>query len=63
VEFCDHVCRELADRSGFVVVGLSYRLAPEEPFPAGIEDCQDVLTWMAKESTCTWTTCRMGTCS
>src|SRR3954452_7639068 len=27
VEFCDHVCRELADRSGFVVVGLSYRLA------------------------------------
>jgi len=50
VEFCDHVCRELADRSGFVVVGLSYRLAPEHPFPAGIEDCQDVLTWMAKEA-------------
>jgi acetyl esterase len=50
IEFCDHVCRELADRSGFVVVGLSYRLAPEYPFPAGIEDCQDVLTWMAKES-------------
>jgi acetyl esterase len=50
VNFCDHVCRELADRSGFVVVGLSYRLAPEHPFPAGIEDCQDVLTWMAKEA-------------
>ena len=50
VEFCDHVCRELADRSGFVVVGLSYRLAPDHPFPAGIEDCQDVLTWMAKEA-------------
>jgi acetyl esterase len=63
VAHCDHVCRELADRSGFVVVGLSYRLAPQHPFPAGLEDCQDVLTWMAKESTCTWTTCRMGTCS
>jgi acetyl esterase len=50
VNFCDHVCREIADRSGFVVVGLSYRLAPEHPFPAGIEDCQDVLTWMAKEA-------------
>ena len=50
VNFCDHVCRELADRSGFVVVGLSYRLAPEHPFPAGIEDCQDVLTWMTKEA-------------
>ncbi|MDP9101349.1 MAG: alpha/beta hydrolase [Actinomycetota bacterium] len=50
VEFCDHVCRELAKRSGFVVVGLSYRLAPEYPFPAGIEDCQDVLSWMAREA-------------
>jgi acetyl esterase len=50
VNFCDHVCREIADRSGFVVVGLSYRLAPDHPFPAGIEDCQDVLTWMAKEA-------------
>ena len=49
VAHCDHVCRELADRSGFVVVGLSYRLAPQHPFPAGLEDCQDVLTWMAKE--------------
>lgn len=49
VAHCDHVCRELADRSGFVVVGLSYRLAPDYPFPAGIQDCQDVLTYMAKE--------------
>jgi acetyl esterase len=46
VAHCDHVCRELADRSGFVVVGLSYRLVPEHPFPAGIEDCEDVLAWM-----------------
>lgn len=49
VAHCDHVCREIADRSGFVVVGLSYRLAPQHPFPAGIEDVQDVFTWMAKE--------------
>jgi acetyl esterase len=49
VAHCDHVCRELADRSGFVVVGLSYRLAPQHPFPTGLEDCQDVLTWMHKE--------------
>jgi len=49
VAFHIYVCRELADRSGFVVVGISYRLAPGHPFPAGIEDCQDVFTWMAKE--------------
>jgi acetyl esterase len=49
VPHCDHVCREIAARSDFVVVGVSYRLAPQHPFPAGLEDCQDVLTWMAEE--------------
>jgi acetyl esterase len=47
VEFTDYVQRGLAARTGAVVVGLSYRLAPEHPFPAGLEDCQDVLKWMA----------------
>ncbi len=46
VDFCDNVQRGLADRTGYVVVGLSYRLAPEHPFPAGLHDCADVLQWM-----------------
>jgi acetyl esterase len=41
------VQRGLAARTGCVVIGVSYRLAPEHPFPAGLEDCQDVLRWMA----------------
>jgi len=48
VDFCDNVQRGLAARTDYVVVGLSYRLAPEHPFPAGLEDCQDVLRWMAE---------------
>lgn len=47
IDFCDSIQRGLAKRTGYVVVGLSYRLAPEHPFPAGLEDCQDVLQWMA----------------
>jgi len=50
LEFTDYVQRGLAARTGCVVVGLSYRLAPEYPFPAGLEDCQDVLRWMAETS-------------
>ena len=46
LEHCDNVQRGLAHRTGYVVVGLSYRLAPENPFPAGLDDCVDVLQWM-----------------
>lgn len=35
--------RTLADRSGAAVLMVEYRLAPEHPFPAGLNDCQDVL--------------------
>jgi acetyl esterase len=46
LDFTDNIQRGLAKRTGYVVVGVSYRLAPEDPFPAGLEDCQDVLAWM-----------------
>ena len=39
-------CMDLAQR-GFTVVNFSYRLAPENPYPAALEDINDVFNWVA----------------
>jgi acetyl esterase len=44
----DVMVRSLANASGAVTVALEYRLAPESPFPTGLEDCYAALTWIAK---------------
>ncbi len=36
----------LASASGWSVAALSYRLAPENPYPAGLEDCLAVAEWL-----------------
>lgn len=44
----DNPCRKLAQVSGFAVASMAYRLAPEHPFPAGLEDCVAVARWFAQ---------------
>lgn len=39
LETCDAVCRRLANSTPCLVVSASYRLAPENPFPAAVHDC------------------------
>lgn len=42
----DRLCDGLATELGAYVVGVDYRLAPEHPFPAGLEDALAVATWL-----------------
>src|SRR5487761_2367345 len=43
----DALCRRLASDTGMRFLAVAYRLAPEHPFPAAIEDGVDVLRHVA----------------
>ncbi|MCU5782559.1 alpha/beta hydrolase domain-containing protein [Alcanivorax balearicus MACL04] len=39
VQVYDPICRKLAEASGHLLLSVEYRLTPEHPYPAGLEDC------------------------
>lgn len=49
VETHDPLCRRVANVTGARVVSVQYRLAPEHPFPAALDDAESVLGWLSAE--------------
>jgi len=50
VDTHDRMLRYLAQQSGLTVFALDYRLAPEHPFPAALEDCLAGWHWLHAEA-------------
>ena len=50
LETHDAPLRAVANRAGFPVVAVAWRVAPEHPYPAGLDDADAVLQWIVGEA-------------
>ena len=46
----DGLCRTLCQEAQIIVISADYRLAPENQFPAGVEDCWAATCWVAENA-------------
>ena len=44
----DALCRRVSDDTGMRILALEYRLAPEHPFPAAVEDATDAIRYVVE---------------
>ncbi len=49
-EMCDGTCRKLVSEIGCVAASVDYRLAPENPYPAPLDDCYAALKWFSSHA-------------
>ncbi len=50
IDAYDGLCRDLCSRSGYTVVSVDYRRAPEHRFPVAVEDCLLALDWLIQNA-------------
>lgn len=51
IETHDVLCRRLCAAANCIVMSIDYRLAPEQPFPAAVQDCYDAYRWVVDRAT------------
>ena len=47
IDVIDALSMQMADQVGALVIAVAYRLAPEAPYPAALDDSYAALTWLA----------------
>ena len=50
----DPMLERIADNTGLAVVSVEYRLAPEDPYPAGPDDCEAAAAWLVANAKATF---------
>ncbi|EAW09316.1 putative esterase/lipase [Aspergillus clavatus NRRL 1] len=45
----DEFCRQISRETGYTVLDVQYRLAPEHPFPAALHDVEDAVNWVLQQ--------------
>ena len=50
IQSCSRFCGELAKAADVIVAAAAYRLAPEFPYPAAVNDCREAYLWIRRHA-------------